>query len=196
MTPPPAQDAREHQWAAWMRATQAGDQIAYRRLLNDVLPVIRRQVRARWRRAGQDSEGFEDVVQDILLTLHQVRHTYDPDRPFSPWLAAIVRFRLTDALRRQGRRARREIAVDQIPETFSATGTNTLQDHRDDLATVRREIERLPDGQRQAVELLKLRDLSLKEASAVSGMSVAALKVATHRAYRSLRRRFGQEEEG
>lgn len=194
MTQPPADDPRDRQWSAWMRAAQAGDQLAYRRLLHDVLPVIRRQLQARWRRTGLDSDGFEDVVQEILLTLHQVRHTYDPDRPFGPWLGAIMRFRLTDALRRQGRRLRREVAVEQLPETFGPDAAKTHQDHRDDLASVRQEIDRLPAGQRQAVELLKLRELSLKEASAASGLSVAALKVAAHRAYHHLRRRFGSEE--
>jgi len=194
MTPPPADDPRERQWAAWMQATQAGDQLAYRRLLNEMLPVIRRQVQARWRRTGLDNDGYEDVVQEILLTLHQVRHTYDPSRPFGPWLGAIIRFRLTDALRRQGRRLRREVAVEQLPETFGADETKTHQDHRDDLATVRQEIDRLPEGQKRAVELLKIRELSLKEAAAESGMSIAALKVAAHRAYHSLRRRFGSEE--
>ena len=47
--------------------------------------------------------------------------------------------------------------------------------------------ERLPPGQRQAVELLRLKEMSLKEASAASGQSVGALKVAMHRAGKSLR---------
>ena len=48
-------------------------------------------------------------------------------------------------------------------------------------------MQALPPGQRQAVELLKLQEMSLKEASSVSGLSVAALKVATHRAVKTLR---------
>jgi RNA polymerase sigma-70 factor (ECF subfamily) len=49
-------------------------------------------------------------------------------------------------------------------------------------------VRALPEGQREAIELLKLEELSLKEAAAVSGTSVGALKVATHRALRALRR--------
>jgi RNA polymerase sigma-70 factor (ECF subfamily) len=48
-------------------------------------------------------------------------------------------------------------------------------------------LDRLPAGQREAVRLTKIKGLSLKEASAASGMSIAALKVATHRAVRRLR---------
>jgi DNA-directed RNA polymerase specialized sigma24 family protein len=46
----------------------------------------------------------------------------------------------------------------------------------------------VPAGQREAIELLKLRELSLKEAAAASGTTVGALKVATHRAMIALRR--------
>ena len=50
-----------------------------------------------------------------------------------------------------------------------------------------RALERLPPGQRQALELLKLKEMSLKEASAATGLSITALKVATHRALKSLK---------
>ena len=46
----------------------------------------------------------------------------------------------------------------------------------------------LPPRQQQAIRLLKLKEMSLKEAAATSGMSIASLKVATHRALISLRR--------
>ena len=49
-------------------------------------------------------------------------------------------------------------------------------------------IERLPPGQREAVRLLKLQEMSLQQAAAASGMSVAALKVAMHRAMNNLRK--------
>jgi RNA polymerase sigma-70 factor (ECF subfamily) len=57
-------------------------------------------------------------------------------------------------------------------------------------------IRALPAGQRQALELLKLGELSLKDAAAQTGLSVAALKVATHRAMASLRRAFGATGSG
>lgn len=49
-------------------------------------------------------------------------------------------------------------------------------------------IDNLPPTQRQAIRLLKLKEMSLKEAASASGMSVASLKVATHRAVKNLRR--------
>lgn len=167
-------------WAAMMAAAQAGDGDAYGRLLAELAPVIRRLAARRWRPA----DGLEDVVQDALLSLHQVRHTYDPARPFLPWLAAIVDHRAADAARRHYRRDANEVLVDQLPETFSPVEANS---YRDDAEALRRAVASLPSGQRQAVELLKLQEMSLAEASAASGQSIGALKVAMHRALKTLK---------
>jgi RNA polymerase sigma-70 factor (ECF subfamily) len=58
---------------------------------------------------------------------------------------------------------------------------------RDQTSGLGAAIATLPDGQREAVELLKLREMSLIEASAVSGKSISALKVNVHRAIKALR---------
>src|SRR5690348_4116946 len=79
-------DAR---WAALMRAAQAGDGAAYAALLRDCLPLIRSVVAG----AGVPATAVDDVVQDVLLTVHRARHTYDPGRPFSPWLRTIAQRR-------------------------------------------------------------------------------------------------------
>ena len=49
-------------------------------------------------------------------------------------------------------------------------------------------IDKLPPDQRAAIKMLKLEEMSLKEASRATGRSVAALKVATHRAIKNLRK--------
>jgi len=169
--------------SALMRATQEGDAAAYARLLAAVMPSIRRLATGRW----TGSEEADDLVQDVLLSLHQVRHTYDPDRPFMPWLMAIARNRLADVQRRQARRARGEVAVDVLPETFSQGQTKEPIDRIADAEGFGRALAELPPRQRQAVEMLRLKEMSLKEASAASGMSVAALKVSMHRAMKTLR---------
>jgi RNA polymerase sigma-70 factor (ECF subfamily) len=56
---------------------------------------------------------------------------------------------------------------------------------------LRQAIDSLPQSQRQAITLLKLKEMSLKEAEAASGISIAALKVATHRGVKSLRKILG-----
>lgn len=174
-------------WGAWMQAAQDGDQTAYGRLLAELAPVARRMA-ARQLAASGVAEDVEDVVQEILLTLHGARHTYDPTRPFLPWFAAIVDHRVKDGLRHRRRHQGRETDIEQVPETFLSQAANTSATDRMDLGKA---VAKLPAGQRQAVELLKIKEMSLTEASAVSGQSVPALKVAMHRALKTLKGLLG-----
>lgn len=170
-----------------MRAAQGGDKIAYEHLLKSIVPILRRYARAKWIGAIDP----EDLVQDVLLSLHSVRHTYDPDRPFLPWLGAIFRRRLVDLQRRHIRRAKNEVTTDILPETFSEDETNWLEESRGDPELLKSAIAALPAGQRRAIELLKIQELSLKEAAEKTGMSISALKVAVHRGMKSLKQALG-----
>jgi len=175
--------ARDEDWSRLMAAAQAGDRAAYERLLREILPLVRAIAR-RWHKSPDRAE---DVVQDVLLTLHRVRHTYDPTRPFSHWLATLAKRRAIDALRRRGRSDSVEIFDEHAYETFADPQANKGMEVRDQTQGLGAAIAGLPDGQREAVELLKLRELSLIEASAVSGKSISALKVNVHRAIKALR---------
>lgn len=170
-------------WSILMAHAQAGDRDAYRRLLEAITPYLRALAS---RQIGNRSD-VEDTVQDILLTLHTVRQTYDPARPFGPWLITIASRRIVDGMRRQGRRGAHEAPFDPDHETFQAAEAN-LQEDAGDATLLRDAVEQLPVGQRDAIRMLKLEEMSLKEAAAASGMSIAALKVATHRALKNLRR--------
>jgi RNA polymerase sigma factor (sigma-70 family) len=172
-----------------MRAAQRGDAAAYLELLRGVTPRIRGIITRQRAFAGADD--VEDLVQDVLLSLHAVRATYDPARPFMPWLLAIVRNRLADGARRYARTTAREVRVEDVDVTFTEPLTNSDQDTSDRVEALHHAIRTLPAGQRQAIELLKLQDHSLKEAAAASGTSVGALKVATHRAMVALRKALG-----
>jgi RNA polymerase sigma-70 factor (ECF subfamily) len=169
-------------WAALMAAAQDGEARAYTALLRAITPYLR----AVARRAGLEGDEIEDGVQDILLTIHAIRQSYDPRRPFAPWLLAVARHRLIDGLRRRGRRRLRETALTPAHETFATDETN-LPDESGEVRRLHKAIAGLPPGQRQAVELLRLQELTLKEAAARSGQSPSALKVALHRALRRLR---------
>jgi RNA polymerase sigma-70 factor (ECF subfamily) len=180
----------DDRWRAAMVAAQAGDSAAYHALLEDLLPVIRRQVRSRFNEAGA-----EDVVQNALLSIHRARHTYRPERPFGPWLRAIVRNATIDALRERKRRTDREVAgdlVDWLPDPATGRGAadRALEAGRlsPELAAA---LEDLPVNQREAVVLIQLRGLSIAEAAAHAGVTPGALKVRAHRGYRSLRARLG-----
>ncbi len=181
----------EGEWEALMAAAQAGDARAYDRLLRAIAPLLRAVAR---RRIANPAEA-EDAVQDALLTIHQLRASYDPARPIRPWLVAIMERRAVDRLRRSGRRAARETSIEDFGETFSGSMANEGE-QRVQAAQLRAAVAELPESQRTALSLAKLQDLPLAEASARSGMSVGALKVATHRAVKALRRRLGGDDGG
>lgn len=171
-----------------MKAAQEGDNNSYAALLREIAPIVRRIIHRK-----QDflqTSDVEDIVQDVLLSVHSVRATYDPTRPFLPWLMAISQNRLVDASRRYGRRGVNEVLVDEIPETFSTEPTNMYEDGYGDVEALRGAIRSLPPAQQRAVNLLKLQEMSLKEASAASGMTITSLKVALHRAVGTLRKRL------
>ncbi|ACB95073.1 sigma-70 family RNA polymerase sigma factor [Beijerinckia indica] len=176
-----AAPSRDLDWTILMARAQDGDTVAYLRLLQEITPYLRSLVR-RWHKDHWD---VEDTVQDILLTLHSIRHTYDPLRPFGPWLVGIASRRAIDRLRRRGRQALRE-----APLTAEHEATVTAADNNDDVLDKHRLTEAvgsLPLIQRTAVDLLKLKEMSLKEASDATGLSIASLKMATQRALRTLR---------
>src|SRR5687767_10222059 len=155
-----------------MAAAQSGDARAYRSLLSEAAGLARRVIRRR--HPFLSPEDAEDLVQDVLLSVHAVRATYDPARPFVPWLIAIVRNRVADAARRHVRQRAWQVAVEAYPETFDAAAANTEVAGFGDAEALRKAVAGLPERQRTAIELTKLQELSLSEASAKSGMSLTA----------------------
>jgi len=188
--PPSAEDclasdsgkAPDAGWGELLAAAQQGDAAAYRLFLVSVTPFVHALVRQRFWHA----DGTEDVVQDVLLTVHRIRHTYEPGRPVKPWLAAITARRAIDAARRRGRIGAREVSDAITYETFADPEAN--KPHAGDTArALQRMTGALSPAQQEALELVKLKEMSLTEASAVSGQSVASLKVNIHRAMKKMR---------
>lgn len=184
--------ALEGDLAGLMAAAQRGDGAAYRALLKACLPVVAGIARAQ----GVRGEAVDDVVQDTLMTVHAARASYDPARPFLPWLRAITQRRAIDRLRRASRRPQEvfdplayEAEVDPSP------APNAGIEARERGAALARAVAALPDGQRQAVEHLGLRELSLDETAVLTGRTKGALKVNLHRALKSLRASLTRGEE-
>ena len=171
--------------AALMSAAQAGDQRAYQHLLRACLP----EAASIARRQGVPPDRVDDVVQDVLLTIHRARATYDPARPFLPWLRAIAQRRAIDALRTHYRGAAREVFDEDAYLAHPATTpqADAGQGRSDQARQVAEALATLAPGQRQAVELLALRERSLDEAAGETGRTKGALKVNLHRALAALR---------
>ena len=184
---------QEQRLASLMRAAQAGDTRAYTVLLHALAPLVREIVRRRF--GFLQRQDIDDLVQEVLLSVHASRATYDPTRPFLPWLMAIARNRTADSARRHVRRVAYEVVSDRPPETFPADDANMSASGYGDAEALAQAMTRLPPGQRQAIELTKLREMSLKEAAAATGTSIGALKVSVHRGLLALRKALGASNE-
>jgi RNA polymerase sigma-70 factor (ECF subfamily) len=172
--------SHENDWAAWMRAAMAGDAGAYRQFLVSVAPHVRAVARSRCRSLGAPESEAEDIVQEVLLTIHLKRGTWDQSRPIGPWVAAIARNKLIDVLRRQGRHISVPIedvmdslrAEDQAP-ALSAHDIDTLLGH-------------LKAQQREIVRSISLNGNSIRETADRLQMTEGAVRVALHRALKAL----------
>lgn len=169
-------------WQRLMVAAQGGDERSYAALLKEASGFAR--VIAR--RYHRDGALVEDIVQETLLSLHRVRHTYEPGRAVEPWVAAIAKSRAIDALRARKRRA--DVETEASPDAIANVPDNatSAQARHEINAEVAAALAALPAGQRAAVRLLKIEELSLVEAAQASGRSIPALKSLLHRAMLAL----------
>ena len=158
----------DRDWSALMAAAQAGDAAVYHRLLMEVGDWLRRYF-ARRLPPGM----VDDAVQDTLLAIHVKRHTYDPMRPFEPWLAAIARYKWIDRLRAM-KAAPTEALSEDIP--FADHGDAVSSAH-----SLERLLRELKPAQSEVIRLVRLQGLSVAEAASRTGQSVALVKVNIHR---------------
>ncbi|MDO8289913.1 MAG: sigma-70 family RNA polymerase sigma factor [Parvibaculum sp.] len=179
----------DERWSGLMAAAQAGDRAAYHIVLREIVPVIERVAR----RQGVTGTAVDDVVQEVLSSIHRARHTYEPDRSFTAWVTTISQRRALDLLRRQTRHASRERHAPLAYESYAEPdmATDRPLDEAERARVLSAAIAELGEGQREAIEHLALRELSLAEASRLTGKSTGALKVNLHRALKALRARLG-----
>lgn len=162
----------------------AGDEAAYRRFLQRLAGHLRAYL---GRRLFGWPDDVEDLVQECLLAMHNKRHTYQSDQPLTAWVHAIARYKLIDLLRaRAGREALHDPLDDEMP--LFATSDHDARDARRDLMGL---LQALPDKQRQPIECVKLKGLSVVETARLTGLSESAVKVGIHRGLKALAARFG-----
>jgi len=168
-----ADDAR---WSRLMASAQSGDEGDYRQLLSELSDVVHRYLAVRL--GGYDF--VEDCVQEILIAVHQARHTYDARRAFRPWLFAIVRHKAIDAMRRgEARRRLQQVGNDTVERAVAGPDCELGSGQM---------IAGLPLGLREALTLTKLLGYSSAEAAQQLSISESALKVRVHRAMGKLKR--------
>jgi RNA polymerase sigma-70 factor (ECF subfamily) len=155
-------------WSGLMAAAQDGNGGAYRRLLEEVRVWLCRYYMRRLPPGMVD-----DAAQDALIAIHQKRHTYDRDRPFEPWLAAIARYKWIDRLRDLKRNG-----CEALPDDIAVEGHETAVVSANVLETL---LAQLKPPQAAAIRLVKIHGLSVEEAAVRTGQSTSLIKVNVHR---------------
>ena len=166
-----------------MKLANDGDKKAYADVLSESTLLLRGFISKKI----NNFDDVEDVVQEILISLHNSRHTYDGTRPFKPWLFAIAKFRLYDYLRKIYKKAENECELEQENlENFSEDVTEHVGEYEE----LYEEIEKLPKTQRSIIELMKIEGYTAKEVAIKLQMSESAVKVSAHRTYKKLKEKL------
>lgn len=161
-----------------LRMAQAGDQAAYARFLQAITPIITRMVKNRVGDGDRD-----DVVQEILVSVHKARHTHDGMRPVMPWLASIARFRMTDHMRKHY--AARDHLMSDISE-MENTLADVTESHRQN-ESIADLLHQVPEREKQILTLMHVEGYTAKQVGEKLSMGESAVKVAAHRAIKKIR---------
>ncbi len=173
---------QEQKWQKLMVSSQNGDSKAYAQLLKEILPLIKNFVKKR----VFDASLVDDVTQNALLGIHTARASYNPAQPFTPWLYAIVRYKILDYIRAQQRYSDNISLNDDDFETFCSSATNIQEetDIKKDLATA---MKKLPAKQQLIINLIKIQGFTASEVALKLNMSLSAVKVSAFRGYKTLK---------
>lgn len=176
-------ETQGERWQKLMTEAQGGNQNSYRQLLSEVAPFVHRVLLRSLSRKDQ----AEDIVQEVLLSVHKAMNTYDPARPFMPWLMAIVNFRRTDYLRSH------YSARDNLSAPLEDLDLQdvTFDGHEGEYKDIEKALTTLAPKQREVFDLVKMKGYSAKEVSQKTGMSVSAVKVSVHRSLQKLKEKLG-----
>lgn len=167
---------------ALMKRLQAGDpsafQILYERYHRAVFAFLARSV--------ADRRIAEDLLQETFLRVFAGRQAYRPLAPFRAWLYAIARHLVVDQMRRAQPSA---TSIEDLSQGVADPQASALECAEAQALGERleRAVARLPPGQREVLLLSRMGGLTHEEIGRVTGASPAAVRVALHRALRTLR---------
>jgi len=147
------------------------------------------------RRVLKSAEDAEEVLQEALVHAWNQAKRYDPSRSsVSTWLVMITRSRAIDRLRSR-RVSDRTIAAAHRENTRdheSAKGAARVL-HGERHKRVRAELARIPDEQREVLELAFFRGMTQREIAEETGLPLGTVKTRTLLAMKKLREALRDE---
>ncbi|MFO0388358.1 MAG: sigma-70 family RNA polymerase sigma factor [Alphaproteobacteria bacterium] len=160
----------------------AGDGVAYADFLSQLSPILRRVIGRKI-----PMSDVEDVLQEVLISIHKARHTYDGNRPLMPWVISIANFRMTDHLRKSYSQMRHQSVDIADYENVLEAVTETVNENE----SINEMLDGVGQRERKILSLMHLEGYTASEVGSQLGMKESAVKVAAHRAIKKIRERLG-----
>lgn len=167
-----------------MAEAQKGNTVMYNQLLTEVSHYINSYLKYKLR----SENAVPDILQEILISLHNARHTYNVELPFKPWLFKIVQSRLMDHFRKQKRTADASALFGDDRLLLLTAEVEVSQIEINDF---NKALTSLSPDQREVLLAMKVQGKSIREIASERSMSESAVKVTAHRAYQSLFKELG-----
>jgi len=181
-------DSQIERLQALFQKSRQGNKEAYAEFLQEVYPLVRQRIRI----TLGDFLDSDDVTQECLIGIHQSLATYDPNKPIKPWINGVIRHKVADYFRLLARRRESDFHETDFPVTNLESSTN--QEAGEAVQGILGSALRiLPEDQKRALELTKMKGLSYKEASSREGIREAAFRKRISRAYENLRKQVEKD---
>ncbi len=165
-----------------LRNANGGDTASYTRFLTGIAPLLRRMIAARIPTAD-----VEDVVQEVLISIHKARHTYDGERPIMPWLASITHFRMTDYLRKHYATMRHHTTDIAEVQDILADMSLSVTESTASSESIEALLKDVPEKQKRILTMMHVEGFTARQVGQKLNMNESAVKVAAHRAMKKIR---------
>ncbi|RAP26286.1 RNA polymerase subunit sigma-70 [Candidatus Marinamargulisbacteria bacterium SCGC AG-333-B06] len=176
MTPTQTNDT---QWATLMKQSQQGDKNAYESLLEDITSVIKKFIN----KQIFIQDDCEDLVQTILIAIHESRQSFNTDQSFSKWMFAIARYKLADYYAREKKKTR-------IQETIDFETIKQEQaDNGDSQDILNQLLSSLSNQEKEIIIFSKIYGYSLNHIANILNKSESSIKVIIHRSIKKLQKK-------
>ena len=171
---------------------QAGDEVAFRRLLE----VYGKTVFNTCLNFLQSAQDAEDITQEVFLSVHLSVQHFKNDSKLTTWIYRIAVTKSLDAIRMKKRKKRfgfmramfENLSNEPIFDKPNFDHPGVLLENKERATILFKAIDKLPENQKAAFLLNKIEQLSYNEVAAILQTSVAAVESLLFRAKQNLQR--------
>ncbi len=169
-----------------MDAYVNGDDAAFRLLFERYAPILLRLTR----RHLQSEDLAQEIVQQTFFRLHGARNDFRSGSRLKPWVMTIAMNLVREHWRRKKRRTFIELNDAAHASPQAERSKRELEDRSRVLYNA---LERLPESQREVVELHWFQERPYAEVAKIVGTTEGAVRVRAHRAYNTLKQLLATE---